>query len=70
MIAIVNMGATEEGGMSDPGGLRTYEVRINQQVVCQFKHKRIDGLAVCLEKAAKAVRAHELKKTLSDLGDF
>jgi len=51
MIAIVNMGPY--GG--DPGGERTYEVRINHRVITTFRHKRIDGLARCLLEASKAV---------------
>ena len=48
MIAIINRGKK--------GKLRRYEVKINEEHICEFTHKRSDGLAVCLEKAAKAVR--------------
>jgi len=52
MIAIVNRGPMRAG----PNGWRNYEVKINASVICRFRHKREDGLAVCLEKAALAVR--------------
>jgi hypothetical protein len=52
MIAIVNVGGGDE---SDPFGERTYEVRINREVITTFKHKRGDGLGICLLKASKAV---------------
>ena len=54
MIAIVNVGSHDE---SDPMGVRTYEVRINSKVLTTFEHKRSDGLAACLQSAAKAVEA-------------
>jgi hypothetical protein len=38
-------------------GWRDYEVKINSSVICRFRHKREDGLAVCLQKAALAVKA-------------
>jgi hypothetical protein len=52
MIAIVNIGGGDE---RNPLGERTYEVRINRDVVTTFKHKRGDGLGACLFAAAKAV---------------
>lgn len=55
MIAIVNV---------DPNprtiGEHDYEVRINRQVICRFKHIREQGLATCLEKAAEAVRDDQI----------
>ena len=51
MIAIVNVGPYDD---PDPTGWRDYEVRINY-VICTFRHKRGDGLAVCLAKATKAM---------------
>jgi len=51
MIAIVNVGPHD----SDPMGVRTYEVRINSKVITTFEHKRSEGLAACLQSAAKAV---------------
>lgn len=56
MIAIVNVGPKT----NDPGDERNYEVRINQDVVATFRHFRRDGLAVCLEKAAQAVREQDI----------
>jgi hypothetical protein len=52
MIAIVNIGGGDE---SNPLGERTYEVRINSEVITTFKHKRSDGLGACLFAASKAV---------------
>jgi hypothetical protein len=37
-----------------PTGKHRYELRINDQVLCEFAHKREDGLAQCLIAAAKA----------------
>lgn len=48
MIGIYNIKVNEDSC--------TYEVRINRDLICHFEHDRKDGLAVCLEKAAKAVR--------------
>lgn len=52
MIAIVNVGPHDD---SDKLGVRTYEVRINADVVCTFRHRRADGLGRCLMEASKAV---------------
>lgn len=52
MIAIVNVGPHND---ADPMGERTYEVRINAQVITTFRHKRSDGLGRCLLAASKAV---------------
>ena len=52
MIAIVNVGPHDD---PDKLGVRTYEVRINANVVCTFKHRRADGLGMCLLKASEAV---------------
>lgn len=54
MIAVVNIGPDD----GDPGGWREYEVRINRDVYCTFRHQRSDGLEVCLRKAADAVADH------------
>ena len=56
MIAIVNVGPHDD---PNPLGERTYEVRINRGVITSFIHKRGDGLATCLMKAAKAVEKHK-----------
>ena len=52
MIAIVNMGPH---GDADGLGIHEYEVRINETPVCRFMHRRGDGLATCLARAATAV---------------
>ena len=43
----------------DPDGICKYQVKINSHLVCEYYHDRNDGLAVCLEKAARAVREQE-----------
>ena len=61
MIAIVNVGPHDD---PDPTGWRTYEVRINHEVIATFRHKREHGLARCLHTAVAAVedgRAKELQ---------
>jgi len=55
MIGIVNIGPVEGENPNDPFGWRYYEVRINQDVICTFKHKRSDGLGRSLLEASKAV---------------
>jgi hypothetical protein len=39
----------------DALGICTYQLRINQRIIAEFEHNRVDGLTVCLQKAAKAV---------------
>lgn len=43
------------GGPAD--GVCNYDLRINRKLIAQFQHDRLDGLAICLEKAAEAARA-------------
>ena len=67
MIAVVSVEAHDD----DPGGLRTYEVRINSQVMGTFQHERRKGLAECLRAAAKAVDAEvekEFYRLMEQLG--
>jgi hypothetical protein len=54
MIQIVNMGPHND---PDLMGERHYELRINRDVIACFRHRRGDGLEVCLRKAADAVKA-------------
>jgi hypothetical protein len=66
MIAIVNIGPHDQ----DPLGEKTYEVRINAQVITTFKHKRRDSLSKCLLAASKAVEEQqiaEIKRILERL---
>jgi hypothetical protein len=63
MIAIVNMGPHDH---SNPMGERTYEVRVNSDVVATFRHKRSDGLGLCLLAASKAVE----KQKWADIEKF
>ena len=51
MIAITNLGPS--GRTEDE---RFYELRINRDLIVTFTHERSQGLAVCLERAAAAVR--------------
>lgn len=52
-------------------GACEYELRINDQVITHFSHRRTDGLTVCLQKAAEAAerakwaRVHELLTTIN-----
>lgn len=55
MIAIVNTGVKIFGNRNE----YLYSVRINIKEICKFTHNRDDGLAVCLDKAAEAVRKCE-----------
>lgn len=62
MIAIINRGQR--------GQLHHYTVQINNEVITEFDHVRNEGLVVCLEKAAEAVRKQEfnnLKDALDEL---
>lgn len=52
MIAIVNIGGDLEG-------VCKYQLRINQKVITEFEHNRLDDLGTCLRKAAKAADAHK-----------
>lgn len=52
MIEIVNKGPFR--GTSPAN----YEVSINGKLIVRFQHTPVEGLAVCLAKAALAVREH------------
>jgi hypothetical protein len=56
MILIRNLGAN---GDTDPGGWREYELVVPGMKRLTFRHKRGDGLAVCLQRAADAANASE-----------
>ena len=47
------------GETSDPG-VYEYEVKINDKFITSFKHKREEGLSICLSKAAEAVEKKEV----------
>lgn len=64
MINIVNVGPYND---PDLGGERTYEVRINKDVIARFKHRRSEGLETCLLKAANAVKLAEGQQTIKRL---
>jgi hypothetical protein len=53
MIAIINTGATDDEGRAH------YRLQINNTLIAEFHHYRVDGLAACLRLAADAAdRAH------------
>jgi hypothetical protein len=53
MIAIINTGEIDEVGRS------LYRLQINDALIAEFYHHRIDGLGACLALAACAAdRAH------------
>ena len=43
------------GDDASPSGVNHYQLRINQQVICEFEHDRSKGLARCLRDAAREV---------------
>lgn len=53
-IIIRNIGPV--GDHTDPDGRWRYEVRINDELITTFTHRRSSGLASCLETASFAVR--------------
>lgn len=48
MIAIINTGEFDEDGRS------RYRLQINDKLIAEFHHHRIDGLGVCLALASLA----------------
>jgi hypothetical protein len=48
MIGIINTGETDEDGA------HRYRLQINDNLVAEFTHNRMDGLAICLQRAAEA----------------
>lgn len=61
MIRIIQIGKEN----SNPLGVRLYEVGINNHpAIATFKHKRGDGLAECLRKAAEAVDKARMKQVV------
>ena len=63
MIAIDNITGSKDHNEED-----VYEVRINRTPLFTFKHLRKDGLAKCLQRAAK--QAKEYKKFIRDSDDI
>jgi hypothetical protein len=59
VITILNKGATKD---SDIGGWHKYELSIGTQVIVNFEHQRLDGLAKCLRAAADAVEKKQKKR--------
>lgn len=58
MIAIVNITQPCESVKE-----HTYSLRINRREICQFDHRRENGLAACLLAAAKAVEKQKWMET-------
>lgn len=56
MIAIINTGEFDEDGRS------RYRVQINDKLITEYYHWRIDGLAACLALAAHAVDRADFEK--------
>lgn len=54
MIAIFNTGKKS-------AGKTVYQVQINDDLICRFKHDRADGLGMCLLEASKAVERAKWK---------
>ena len=52
MIGIRNLGPIANAGKY---GWHTYQVRVNFDLIAEFIHRRSDGLATCLRRAAAAV---------------
>jgi len=52
VIKILNDGGNEQG-------ICIYRIQIDKQHICEFEHNRLDGLAVCLQKATDAVELSE-----------
>jgi len=65
MVVIVNK--SPEVVRNNPKGECTYTLQINDKVLAEFTHKRGDGLAVCLRKAAVAAEEAENNRLLNYL---
>jgi len=65
MIAIINIDKNPRGA-----GEHLYEVRINQCMICQFKHLREDGLAHCLQLASDAVKQYDMREKAKNLEEL
>ena len=64
MIAIINISKPPT-----PKGDNLYRIQINHRSLITFKHKREEGLAECLRKAAKAAEIYEENEKTA-LADF
>jgi len=47
-------------------GWHDYEIRINDVVKASFRHKREEGLTVCLRKAMEAVERAKWESVIGD----
>lgn len=53
MIAIINQGKKRKG-------LTLYHLKINDELITKFWHKREDGLGKCLEIASQKAKKYEI----------
>jgi len=61
MIAIINQGNKNSAGET------RYKLQINSEIIVEFWHRREDGLATCLRKAADAVDANRRETLIKHL---
>jgi hypothetical protein len=54
-VIIHNMGSLD--GTQD--GNHQYSLKVNNELICTFEHRRSEGLAKCLKRAAEAAYWHE-----------
>lgn len=54
----------------DHNGNHLYELRINKKLITTFEHKRSDGLAQCLYRAAEAVIRDRLLNMIQVFGEY
>lgn len=64
MIQIINISENLK-----PYGEHKYSLRINGKELCQFIHKREEGLSQCLKKAALAVDNEQWKVLIELMED-
>lgn len=55
MIVICNIGG-------ELTGISKYQVWVNEEIICEFEHNRMEGLGMCLLKASKAVEKSKWNK--------
>ena len=56
-MSVIIQNVTERDGHGEYGkGLQHYELRINAKIIAQFTHTYENGLARCLELAARAAK--------------
>jgi len=58
MIKIINRGLVDK----EQGDLHTYDIIISNELICQFHHKRSEGLSECLKRASEAVACEQVRR--------